>query len=244
MANSLGKLTKHKFLMMSKDLVSSLPHTQKMTKESFCSLLNRYGRIVVKPSSGSGGVGVMQIISMGKRRYAVHYGKYQKTIQGLLPTYQFAQSKAKGLYLAQQGIKLAKINGRPFDLRVMVQRKRNSEWVVTGILAKVAGSGFFITNIVESKGKALPLRTAVQQASIRRASYDKINQQIHRLALQTVYRLQKYYRIRTVGIDMGIDEQGKVWIIEANFSPDKTYFRRLKDKTMYRRIMSYYYGSR
>jgi len=240
MANSLGKLTKHKFLMMSNDLVSSLPRTQKMNKESFLSFLKQYGHIVVKPSSGSGGAGVILITSLGNGNYDVHYGRNKKTIYGIQPTYSFVQGKVKGLYIVQQGIKLAKINGRRFDLRVMVQRNRMSRWTVTGILAKIAGSGYFITNIVESKGRAIPLHTAIQESNISGASIKDLEKQINQLALKVVYRLQKHYPIHTVGIDMGIDSQGKVWIIEANFNPDKSYFLRLKDKTMYRRIMSLY----
>lgn len=240
MANSYGKLTKHKFLSMSAALIPALPDTQKMSKNSFISFMRKYHHIIAKPSNGLGGAGVIQITTIGFEQYRVHYGKQRKTIIGLLPTYSFVRSIAKGLYLVQQRIKLATINERPFDLRVMVQRKRNSGWTVTGILAKIAGSGYFITNIVRSNGRAMPLYSAIPKSNISGYSYQGIRKQINQLAISTVKRLQKHYRINTVGIDMGIDTQGKVWIIEANFSPDKTYFLRLKDKAMYRRIMSYY----
>lgn len=241
MGNSKGKLTKHKFMMTSKGLVSSLPHTERMNKESFLSFLKRYGHIVVKPSNGSGGAGVIQITSKGNGHYHVQYGTHQKTIRGTLPTYAFIQGKAKGVYLVQQGINLATINGRRFDLRVMVQKNKKSQWEVTGILAKIAGSGYFITNIVRSKGRAIPLEAAIVKSNVQGASLQKINKRIHKLAIGAVKVLQHHYPIHTVGIDMGVDTSGKVWIIEANFVPDKTYFLRLKDKTMYRRIMSYYH---
>ncbi|MDR7314316.1 YheC/YheD family protein [Brevibacillus nitrificans] len=41
------------------------------------------------------------------------------------------------------------------------------------------------------------------------------------------------------GFDMGIDSNGKVWIIEANLRPDITLFLKLKDKGMYLTIVSY-----
>lgn len=240
MVNSWGKLTKHKFFSKSDGLLPSLPGTQKMNKRSFISFIKRYKHIIVKPSKGLGGAGVIQITTVRENTYQVHYGQHKKKIKGLIPTYSFVQSKVKGVYVVQQKIQLAKINGRPFDLRVMVQRRKKSDWVITGVLAKIAGSGFFITNIVRSKGKALPLQTAIRQSNIHNHSYRQINNDIKRIALQTVDCLQKHYAIRTVGIDMGVDTQGKVWIIEANLSPDKTYFLRLKDKSMYRRMMSFY----
>jgi hypothetical protein len=37
-----------------------------------------------------------------------------------------------------------------------------------------------------------------------------------------------------------VENNGKLWIIEANFTPMREMFLRLKDKTAYRRIKSYY----
>jgi len=38
---------------------------------------------------------------------------------------------------------------------------------------------------------------------------------------------------------MGLDRNGRVWIIEANFKPMKRLFLKLKDKSMYRKIVAY-----
>lgn len=242
---SYGKLTKHKYLSNSADLVPAIPKLRKMNKDSFLMLLSKYGHIVVKPSVGSGGKGVMIIDSVGNDRYRVHYGTVKKTFKGKQNTYAFVRSVMKNrVCVVQQKINLAHINGRPFDLRVMVQRKKGSDWTVTGILAKIAGPGYFITNLVRSKGRALPLKAAIQRSNIRRMPSERIRSQAYQLGIKAVRQLQKYYRIHTVGIDMGVDVNGKVWIIEANVAPDKTYFLRLKDKTMYKRIMHYYNNRR
>lgn len=47
-----------------------------------------------------------------------------------------------------------------------------------------------------------------------------------------------------VGLDVGLDIRGKVWIIEANHRPEIAPFLLFKDKTMYRKIMYYKRGSR
>ncbi|WP_425262328.1 YheC/YheD family protein [Paenibacillus pectinilyticus] len=42
-----------------------------------------------------------------------------------------------------------------------------------------------------------------------------------------------------MGIDFGIDQHHKLWIIEINFYyPSHELFIKLKDKTMYRKIKS------
>ncbi|WP_391563884.1 YheC/YheD family protein [Paenibacillus cremeus] len=42
---------------------------------------------------------------------------------------------------------------------------------------------------------------------------------------------------RFEGLDIGLDNKGRIWIIEANLKPNIFPFLLLKDKTMYRRIM-------
>lgn len=240
MALGRGKWTKYKLLSTSSMLRHAMPDTQILDKNNFYSFMKKYIHVIVKPSDGSGGVGVMQVLSERNGAYMVQYGKVKKKINGLPETYQFIRKKTKKTYLIQQRISLAEMNGKPFDLRVMVQKKRGSNWVVTGILAKIAGSGYFITNIVRSKGKAVPLHTAITHSNIKGRSTRHIQSQINKLALTAAKHLQKYYRLHTIGLDVGIDTNGKIWLIEANFKPDKTYFFRLKDKTMYKRIMAFY----
>lgn len=240
MARSWSKLAKHKVLSGSPKIVPYLPPTRIMNKESFMDFVKKYSEVVVKPSSGSGGTGVMMVRKLPDGDYEIQSGTRRIRNKTLLSTYNTIQSSVNRTYLIQPKLSLARINGRPFDLRVMVQKRKGMDWKVTGIMAKVAGSGYFITNLVRSKGKALPFHTAVQSSNIQGITSTQLQEQIHQTALLIVKRLQSYYRINTVGLDIGIDHKGKVWLIEANFSPDKTYFKRLKDKTIYKRIMAYF----
>jgi glutathione synthase/RimK-type ligase-like ATP-grasp enzyme len=240
MTYSRGKLTKYKLLAKSSELVPSLPKTRSLSKNNFLSLIEKYGEVIVKPSGGWGGVGVISVSSKDHKIYEIHYEKNRETIIGHQSTYSFIAGKTKGTsHIVQRKIPLAKVKGRPFDVRVMVQKKKSSSWVVTGKLAKVAGSGYIITNIARSKGKVVPLTTAIRESNIHGISASQVQSCIDRIALKAAKQLQKYYRINTVGLDIGIDSKGKVWIIEPNFKPDKSLFLKLKDKSMYRRIFSY-----
>ncbi|TMV52280.1 hypothetical protein FE783_04890 [Paenibacillus mesophilus] len=241
MTFSLDKLTKYKLMAKSPKLKSALPKTLSMTKRNFRSLLAAYGDVIAKPSRGSGGVGVISISSKGRRTFKVHYGTKIKTIRGLSPAYANIRRNANGAsYIVQQKIALARVNGRPFDARVMVQRGKRTGWKVTGKLAKLAGAGFIITNIARSKGKVVPLSTAIRKSDIRGSSVGRIHRRMNRIARKAAKQLRSYYRIRTLGLDAGIDRKGKVWIIEANFKPAKSLFLKLKDKSMYRRIVGFH----
>lgn len=236
-----GKLTKYRLLATSPELKAVLPTTKKLSKSSFRGLLERYGHVIVKPSGGWGGDGVISVSATDGTSITIHHGKAKHTVRGLDAAYAYIQGKTKGAtYLVQRYIPLAKVNARPFDIRVMVQKKPGSAWVVTGRLAKIAGSGYIITNIARSHGQVVPVWDAIRASNIYGvASSQQLIEEIDRVAIQSAKHLQKYYRIDTVGMDIGLDASGRVWIIEPNFKPDITLFRKLRDPSIYRKIKSY-----
>ncbi len=222
-------------------LASSLPQTAMLSYAAFSSYLDRYKRVIAKPIVGSGGKGIILISSRGNNQYLVQSGRMRRILTGKNKAYELVKKLAKRrYYLIQKRIPLATVNRRPFDVRVMVQRRKGSPWTVTGKLAKVAGAGFIITNVARSRGRVLPLRTALSRSNIRGASPDAINSSLSRIGLRAANRLQRYYpSLRMYGFDMGVDTRGKVWIIEANVTPSRALFLKLADKSMYRKIMAF-----
>lgn len=125
---------------------------------------------------------------------------------------------------------------RPFDLRIMVRRKKNnsSPWIVTGSYAKVASRGYLVTNVTS---RIIPALKALQSARI---GGERLLLQVNRTALLAAKSLARHYPdLRQVGFDMGVDKKGRIWIIEGNYRPNLRPFRRLKDSSMYRRILWY-----
>ncbi|MEJ8543938.1 YheC/YheD family protein [Brevibacillus borstelensis] len=234
------KLKKYRILRRNSRLSPTLPQTRLFSKHTLREFLKRHQKVIAKPIAGSGGAGVILVTSLGDNRYQVHRGCRRRTIRGKSDTYRFIRSQITTTYLLQKGISLARVNGRPFDIRVMVQRRLGSPWVVTGMLAKVAGAGYIITNIKRSGGRVLPLRTAIQLSSLGAASADQLIQRLKAVAIAAANQLTTYYaNQREYGLDMALDSSGRVWIIEANLRPDITLFLKLKDKSQYRRIRSY-----
>ncbi|EMT52091.1 MULTISPECIES: YheC/YheD family protein [Brevibacillus] len=235
-----SKLKKYRVLRRNSRLASTLPRTRLFSKHALRHFLKQYRKVIAKPIAGSGGAGVILITSLGDNHYKVHRGCRKRTIRGKSATYRYIRSRIKSQYLVQKGISLARVNGRPFDIRVMVQRRSGSSWVVTGMLAKVAGAGYIITNIKRSGGRVLPLRSAIQLSSLRSASADQLIQRLKAVAVAAAKQLSTYYaNQRVYGLDMALDSSGRVWIIEANLRPDISLFLKLKDKSQYRRIRSY-----
>lgn len=242
MVYKLDKLTKYKVLARSDTITHYLPRTKFMSREALWEQLKRYRHVIIKPTRGSGGRGVFQVSSLGEGKYAIHSGTRRKVLRGKETTYSHIQRKMKGdRCIVQRKIPLAKINGRPFDVRVMVQRKRGSSaWRVTGKLAKIAGPGFMITNTARSGGKVTTVSSAIRRSTIHAGRTSRILKKINWIAELGARKLQRDYpKLRIVGMDIGLDTSGKPWIIEANFKPSKKLFLRLKDKSSYHRIMRY-----
>jgi len=274
MACNWSKLKKYRLLAKSERLLPHLPATRPFSREALDSFLTEYGRVVVKPAGGSGGKGVL-FVSITKSGYRLRSGKTAKTVRSLERLYKLLRAKAKRRrHLVQRKIRLARVDGRPFDVRVMVQRKRKRrKWKITAKLVRIAGRGWLITNTARSGGRVTTFAGALRRSDIRGvlrktvgghdAGADgagagglpdaganggtngggglrRLERRIDRLCLRAARRLGRRCRsLRVVGFDIGLDREGHPWIIEANFRPSKKLFKRLKDKSLYRRIMRY-----
>ncbi|MFB6367304.1 YheC/YheD family protein [Paenibacillus elgii] len=239
---SKSKMIKYKCMIGSKQLAPHVPETRWMTPGNVWGLLAKNGQVILKPLGGSRGAGVILVSSIRGDRYEIHSENKKKIFHEKKQTYNYVKTKTGTReYIVQRRIPLATINKRPFDIRVIVQCKRRSSfWKVTGRIAKVAGKGYIITNITRSKGTLLPIQTAIRKSSIRKRSVPVLLSNINKIALLTANRLRKIYPLhRIYGMDIGLDRNGHVWIIEANRKPLMSHFMKLKDKTMYRRIMEY-----
>ncbi|HZG78552.1 MAG TPA: YheC/YheD family protein [Paenibacillus sp.] len=240
MRYSRSKYRKHVILMKSPAIVPHLPETRRFDREAFRSFLEQYGHVIVKPVGGWGGDGVISVSTGSDGRVEARFGKLRKSFYDANDAYAYVRSVLPGRScIVQRRISLATVNGKPFDLRVMVQRKRGGSWMVTGKLAKVAGAGYLITNVRRSGGKVVSFSEAMRQSNLHGVSAAETERRIDALALAAAEHLQRYYRIRVCGLDVGLDDRGKIWIIEANFTPDLGLFRKLKDRSTYRRILEF-----
>lgn len=234
---------------------SHVPETRIMTEENVSALLKKYEALILKPAAGSGGRGIINIWSekndsflvqvksskevvAKKELYSCVAGKILKGFSDYMDSEEAKKILAK-TYIVQHRIPLTEIDLCPFDIRVMVQRKGDLPWKVTGRLVKLASFGFAITN-VNLGATILPVETALQHSPLRHLPQETLIFQLDQVALLATERIQQHDpRIQVIGFDMGFDSLGNVWIIEANNAPDDYIFLDLEDKTMYETILAY-----
>jgi hypothetical protein len=238
---STSKWTKYKLLLKSKKLQASLPETHWLSVSAFWRMLTKYGQIIIKPTGSYGGNGVIRIKTVDSSTYEIQDGAKKRTYTEPTGVTAFIKKKIGKNHIVQQRINLATMNGRPFDLRVMVQRHKKADWQVTGMLAKVAGKGFIVTNIRRSGGKVVTVENALQHSGLRNLQTSELLAGLHAVSLRTAAQLGPHYRwVKTMGIDMAFDKQGHIWIIEVNFAPMLELFLKLPNKSAFRKIKSFH----
>ncbi|HEY0828839.1 MAG TPA: YheC/YheD family protein [Bacilli bacterium] len=233
----MGKLELFKLFHKDPFIRRYLPSTVLCNLLTLKSYLLKYKTVFIKPVNGNKGRGVIKAWKEN--------GKYAYVIERGNPIYcsntaeMFQKLRlAKKTHVIQQGITLAKIHGRPFDVRLMMMRDRKKNWKYTGMLAKVAGRRSIITNVARGHGYAETVGTALSQSlGSDKNKIARIKNEIIRLG----YRCNRVYDRHCydwqIGYDIGIDHRGKIWLIEANpRDPSHILFDRLKNKSMYRRI--------
>jgi glutathione synthase/RimK-type ligase-like ATP-grasp enzyme len=241
-----SKWTKTKWLLRHRGFQNHIPHTLLFNRRNLSTMLTSYSVIYFKPTHGSGG---FNIIRIKKRAQG-----YQTQSNSVKTVYSSMDQLFKGLkryaahrdYLLQKGIPLAKTNGRPFDIRVMVQKKNDGKWVSTALFTKIGRSGKVATNYNQG-GKIGYFRPTLLAAGYNEASARRKELKLKRMGVSVGQCFDRHRKgFRELGLDVALDSKGKPWILEVNTRPQFYPLKNFKDKGLYHRIVSYakQYGRR
>lgn len=233
-----NKFGKYRAMRNEKELARHLPPTAPATKKDVRGMLERYRTVYLKPSVGTGGYGIYRL-SHTHEGYRLQGGTQSRTFKTFDGAYAaFEKGKGRRFYLVQKGIPLLQHYGRPFDLRVMVQRNPQNKWEVTGIVGRVAQPNKVVTNY-HNGGQPKPIEELLAPL-MSKAEIGSYIDRLNRLGIRVSSHLSGIFpRFRAYGVDIGMDKDHKPWIIEVNTRPDKYIFNTLKDKQMFRKIIRF-----
>ncbi|WP_269868443.1 YheC/YheD family protein [Paenibacillus caseinilyticus] len=238
----MSKWTKTKRLLRSRKLRGFIPETRLWSRSNLLYLLRKYRMVYVKPVKGSGGKGVIRVEVRrvrGTTFFRYQHGKTVRTFTSFPLFYaSLCRSKFSRPYLVQQGIPLLRMQGRPFDIRVMVQRAPGRGWRTTGIIGRLAHPKRAVTNF-HSEGRPLPLHVlfASHLPPARRRRYAAALQNLGVRIARSLGR--SFPGFRELGVDLGIDTKLHPWVLEVNTAPDALIFNELQNKRMFRRVLQY-----
>ncbi|WNC16216.1 YheC/YheD family protein [Brevibacillus brevis] len=203
---------------------SFLPETKKLdTLARFRSFCTAHQFVYLKPVRGKAGEGIMRI-DYKNDMWRLERLKEQKAIIRRFSNLDDLWRHVKGhirqkRYIMQQGIKRARYLGKPFDVRVLVQKNGHGEWSVTGVGIRRSGSQSITTHVPRG-GSIHSLATVLH--SLFPSEPERIEEMIHQTALMIAGALNEEIKdLAEMSMDLGLTVDGKLWFFEANAKPEK-----------------------
>jgi glutathione synthase/RimK-type ligase-like ATP-grasp enzyme len=239
-----GKWGVHNVLLKHPMLTPHIPHTKPFKKPSLLfRWLKEYSAVVLKPESGSQGRGVLIITKSEADSYILRGRSMQNRAIAKSFTHPFALLQwllafmGQRSYLLQQYLSLHTDEGNAFDIRVLMQKGSDGRWAQTGMAARV-GQPTSITSNLHGGGKGtqvFPL-LANQFDSVRA---NAIIATINQLSSLIPTHLEQHFgRLAELGLDIGIDQSGAIWVIEVNSKPGRAAARWFSEPSALYHAMS------
>ncbi|WP_044337149.1 YheC/YheD family endospore coat-associated protein [Rossellomorea aquimaris] len=199
--------------------------------EEMIRFVKEKNKIILKPVSLSRGRGIF-ILEYKSEVFYLHESSNKLKLCHSISTPQGLYDKLVELnvfsypYLYQTYIDLLKIEGRPFDVRVVMQKTEEDKWICSGIECRVAGINEELTNIARG-GKALHLKEALDDSNAP-LSYSYAHKAIVDLCQRFCALMdQKDEHYAEFGLDIALDYRTYPWILEANIFPSFKGFKKM-----------------
>ena len=122
----------------------------------------------------------------------------------------------------QQGINLLTYDGRVVDIRTLMQKNGQGSWTINKVYSRVGRKGSIISNLA-SGGTAHTLNQ-VFTGYFDKKRIDELKQQIRDLSIKVCEAVEETsgHIFGEMGVDLGVDKSGHIWIIEVNSKPRRT----------------------
>ncbi|ARU62562.1 hypothetical protein CBW65_17520 [Tumebacillus avium] len=195
--------------------------------EQAAPFLYQHPDVYLKPVHGSLGIGIIRARRRpdGRVFYQIKKqdGSLRQEYAGSVSVFlkKFQKRLKNGPYLLQRTLRLKSWQGRPFDIRILLQKDGAGVWNRTKMFCRIAQQGQITSNL-STGGDALAVKQLLQEM------YDdkkvrRIMQQLRDIsdAVPQVIEQENSGTIGELGLDLGLDESGNIWVIEVNAKPWK-----------------------
>jgi hypothetical protein len=224
--NGFGKWQLYDRLSKYSALRKYMPETVPFSNfKDVISMLNKHKFIFLKTFHGSKGYEVISIKRVN-RKYKLNYydnGVKEIILNKIKEVEKFVYNFMEGSkFIVQQGIDLLKYEDHNTDLRVFIQKDEEGLWQEIYTTIKIAKGEGTITNHAAGGDSAVYEQLYPYLCS----SSPNVNIPTTRMIINRTIKIASYIEkefgpFGEIGMDIGIDSCGKIWLIEANAKPDK-----------------------
>lgn len=225
----LSKWDVYQQLILENDSQQFIPETRVFSKEGLADFAQKYETVFIKPVHGSQGRNILKIKKAENGRFTIQTSFKSKAGE-CMETYSFEEIHQliksimnNKIYIIQQGIPLLTYDGCTMDFRVLCHKNHINSWIVTSIVARVAAEEEFVSNIARG-GKILkPLQALYPVMGKKKGA--AVLKGMKALSTEIASIISKHSKGLTgeLGIDMGVDQEGNLWLIEVNSKPSKRF---------------------
>ncbi len=206
--------------IMNKGIFASylIPTYSLSEKKHVRDLFDQSQRIVIKPYKGNHGKKVFFVERMEDGKFKVMNGLEVKIYdEGQFHLF-IEELKDEQKYLVQPFIECKTKAGLSYDFRLHVQKNGFGKWEINLIYPRISGNHKLISN-VSSGGYRGELVSFLQEQFGH--EYFNTKRLLEQFALSFASHLEELYEhsFDELGIDVGIDQEHKLWIYEVNWRP-------------------------
>ncbi|MGG3308921.1 YheC/YheD family protein [Paenibacillus sp. 2KB_20] len=233
---AVGKWYLHRFYSKDYEIRKYLPPTALFNEQTLRTFMEKYGAVYIKPDKEHMGKGILKAWKTDSGYAFVLLRGAVVKCASLDELYKEIKKRSLSQpYIIQKAIPLAQINGRPFDIRVMMMRNLQNRWQFFGLYSKVAGPKSIVTNISSSRGYVTLFEESMKQSlGYSKEKALRVKEQLIHLSNKICKRAGKMRYYQKIGNDFAIDNNGNVWIIEVNFTyPGYKGFSQLPNQKYY-----------
>ncbi|RDI47888.1 YheC/YheD family protein [Falsibacillus pallidus] len=221
----LSKWEVHQFLRNESHLLPYIPITDLYSRSVLAAYLDEFGAAFIKPIHGSQGRGIIEI----KRKNDTYH--ISQTNYHQVKDHQFSELReaenliagwiGKRACIIQQSLQLISLDDKKIDFRLLVHPNRSKKWTVTSSVARLSAENQFVSNLAQGGTINKPL--AVLREFFKPETAHYIYSLMKELAVESSKTLSESIEgvAGEFGLDIGVDQSGKTWIIEVNTKPSK-----------------------
>ncbi|MFC3883823.1 YheC/YheD family protein [Bacillus songklensis] len=240
-----GKAEVYEALLNHPVLSSYIPRTEMAQSSShiFQTLLKEKA-ILLKPNNGSQGKGIMAV-SIYKKQVKVQsqFGKDLSEISfhDEASFHKWISRKLERVpLLIQPLLNICNYEGKPFDIRVLLQKEESGLWKEAGRGIRQAKNGHILTNISQG-AEVLSFDEGLHGFPSSQRKF--ICEEIDSLIPLIPAALEKAFSpLFELGIDICIDRRGAIWILDMNSKPGRKIVLGTspeKEEELYCRLLAY-----
>lgn len=237
-ANRFNKADFWNMMKGHPQLSAYLPETStQINKEKLDHFLKKFERVFLKHTEKSLGKGMYQIRKDGSR-YKVRKNLEEHAIMMSSREIEQFLDEHRTDHILQQAIPLKTHENRKIDYRVIVVKDLNDTWRCRGIIGWLGEvNGLTINTLSEVLGKKVEAMLKLQFHYNRAEIKEKKNELIE-LGIALANELDKLAGPYVdLGIDIGLDVSGKLWVFEVNVCQDLRCPLWINDDGMYKEII-------